>query len=190
MPPARMRCRFCCRRFRPNPRAGARQYACSDKSCQRQRKRANQDAWLAANPGYFEGRSAKLRAWREAHPGYSTQYRRTHPEAAERHAARERQRRERARARDFSATVAKQVEIPAQPTEQKDLAPALPRQVEIPPRVAEQVEMPAQSPVLIGLIEKLQGMAKPNHIDLSLEACYIRGISVLASLAARSACHG
>jgi len=58
-------CRLCRRWFRPDPRVGERQYACSTPECQLVRQLANEAARLEREPGYFRGRAAKQRAYRE-----------------------------------------------------------------------------------------------------------------------------
>ncbi len=44
-----------------DPRVGARQKACRRLSCQQERKRLSQRAWLSANPDYFKGRYPQLK---------------------------------------------------------------------------------------------------------------------------------
>jgi hypothetical protein len=191
------RCHFCRRPFRPDPRAASRQYACPDESCQRQRKQAKQQAWVIAHPGYFQGLYAKKRAWFAAHVGYLAEYRRQHPVVAAQHREEERKRRRRARQGVLPPSVDIQVEIPPQPTVQTEIASSplpSPRQSPADADVDIQAEMIAQSPILLGLIDKLQGVESvdiPSHIDLSAEACYKLGLRVRASwLASRSASHG
>lgn len=83
-PRRRKRCRFCKELFLPDPRPGARQYACAKPSCQKERKHRNQKTWLKRRPGYFKGRYPNTRKWLQAHPGYLQQYRRKHPQALQR----------------------------------------------------------------------------------------------------------
>ena len=45
----RTRCPFCQGLFRPDPRLGARQWACGAPACQRQRHAANCQAWRRRN---------------------------------------------------------------------------------------------------------------------------------------------
>jgi hypothetical protein len=53
----------CCRKwFRPDPRVGVRQRACSAAACQRRRRAQTQAAWRAANPDYFAARRIQARA--------------------------------------------------------------------------------------------------------------------------------
>ena len=53
MPGTRKRpCRICRRWFYPDPRAGERQRACSNRECQAVRRQKTQATWRAENPGY------------------------------------------------------------------------------------------------------------------------------------------
>jgi hypothetical protein len=53
MPEARKKpCRICRRWFRPDPRVGGRQRACSKPDCQTARRRKTQASWRNRNPGY------------------------------------------------------------------------------------------------------------------------------------------
>ena len=54
--PHKKPCRFCHHWFTPDPRVGERQYACSRRECQTQRKRAQEEAWRELNPDYFTAR--------------------------------------------------------------------------------------------------------------------------------------
>jgi hypothetical protein len=72
-------CRYCRRRFRPNPRIGEAQKVCSRKVCQRARKRAKLRHWLALHPDRAQSPPAKVHAWAEAYPDYWRQYRKGHP---------------------------------------------------------------------------------------------------------------
>jgi len=62
-------CQVCGEAFIPDRRVGDRQIVCKKLACQQERKRRSQERWLAKNPGYFKGRYAYTKAWREAHPG-------------------------------------------------------------------------------------------------------------------------
>ena len=55
-------CSFCRRWFRPDPRVGDRQRACSAATCQRRRRAQTQAAWRAVNPDYFAARRIQTRA--------------------------------------------------------------------------------------------------------------------------------
>src|SRR6266566_129626 len=55
-------CRICRRWFRPDPRVGARQRACSNPSCQKARHQQAQARWCARNPDYFIARRIDARS--------------------------------------------------------------------------------------------------------------------------------
>ncbi len=55
-------CSICRRWFRPDPRVGARQCACSQPECQAARRKKTQAAWCARNPGYDAGRRILARS--------------------------------------------------------------------------------------------------------------------------------
>jgi hypothetical protein len=54
-------CDICHGKFEPDYRVGDRQRVCSKLSCQQERKRRAQHAWLTKNPGYFKGRYPELK---------------------------------------------------------------------------------------------------------------------------------
>lgn len=54
-------CIICQESFVPHPRVGLRQKACRKLPCQLERKRRNQQAWLASEPDYFKGRYPQLK---------------------------------------------------------------------------------------------------------------------------------
>ena len=54
-------CIICQESFVPHPKVGLRQKACRKLSCQLERKRRNQKAWLASEPDYFKGRYPQLK---------------------------------------------------------------------------------------------------------------------------------
>ncbi len=80
----RRRCRFCGQLFNVDPRLKERHYACSERKCQRERKKANQQRWLLRNPDYFKGRYPTTKTWLDFHPSYQAHYRRAHPEKVHR----------------------------------------------------------------------------------------------------------
>ena len=53
-------CSICGKWFYPDPRLGKRQATCGAEKCRRERKRRQQAAWSARNPGYW--RELRLRA--------------------------------------------------------------------------------------------------------------------------------
>lgn len=71
------KCLNCDVYFTPDGRVGERQRYCSVSACQRASKVQSQRRWrsLPQNRDYFCGpvHLARVRAWREAHPGYSRQ---------------------------------------------------------------------------------------------------------------------
>ena len=69
------KCDICSNSFKPDPHVGNRQTVCFKTSCQQERKRRSQAAWLSRNPGYFKGRYPNTKTWLEAHPGYLRAYR-------------------------------------------------------------------------------------------------------------------
>jgi hypothetical protein len=69
MPEARKRpCSICRRWFRPHPRVGARQHACSKPECQSARRRRTQADWRAHNPEYAAGYRIQQRAAQKQPP--------------------------------------------------------------------------------------------------------------------------
>lgn len=166
MSATRKLCRFCQQSFRPDPRVGARQYACPAAACQALRRRGCQDRWTEAHPDYFRGQYQKKRAWHDAHPGYLAEYRRTHAEAAERHRDQERRRRQAQK-----AAVDVQDESRIQALLVQEVAGAA-------PRVDIQDEMPVQRSILLGLIERLRATGRVDiqgPIDQALLDCYKAG---------------
>lgn len=71
----RRKCRHCHELFTPDPRNLRHQQHCSDIRCRQASKKAAQHRWLSSSKGegYFEGpeNAARVRLWREDHPGYS-----------------------------------------------------------------------------------------------------------------------
>lgn len=159
-------CRFCGESFRPHPRVGARQIACSSSSCQAARKRDSQARWLAAHPDYFHGQYPKKRAWHKAHPGYLAAYRRDHPAAAERH-------REQERARRRRKALDRAVDIQDELTIQTILFPQVTAGA---PGVDIQDEIPVHRSILVGLIERWRAgegrVDIQDRIDSAVLECY------------------
>jgi len=69
------RCVYCGRYYRPDPRTSKIQKSCPDATCRAKRKKDSQKRWVEANPGYFEGRYVKVKAWRQKHPDYQRLWR-------------------------------------------------------------------------------------------------------------------
>lgn len=158
------RCRFCRAIFHPDPRTATRQFACSNPTCRHARKRASQQAWLDAHPGYFTGQYRKKEAWRAAHPAYSTTYRQAHPEAAARHRTQEKTRRK--WLRDHRVDI--QDEMSRQVLAEKGLHPE-------GAAVDMQDEIRTQTLILIGLVAQLRRVDQQDEIDFALCTCYMFG---------------
>ena len=167
-------CRFCRRWFRPYVRQGARQYACSEPACQARRQAENRRAWLEREPGYFRGRAAKHRVYREEHPDAKRSWRARHPEA------RDRERLARARRRQQAPT--------RRAVEQEALALELAQCQGVAPahaRAVEQEALKAQLHVLVGLASTLPPAVAQEPIAGALSAWNDRGRRLLAGAAAR-----
>lgn len=71
----RCKCANCHQPFRADPRNAWHQRFCQADACRAASKAASQQRWLAKpeNCDYFRGPDnvARVRAWREAHPGYA-----------------------------------------------------------------------------------------------------------------------
>jgi hypothetical protein len=71
----RCKCANCHQPFRADPRNAWHQRYCQADACRAASKAASQQRWLAKpeNRDYFRGADnvARVRAWREAHPGYA-----------------------------------------------------------------------------------------------------------------------
>jgi len=72
----RCKCANCHRRFRADPRNAWHQRYCKEPACRAASKAASQLRWLdkPENRDYFRGPEhvARVRAWRDEHPGYAT----------------------------------------------------------------------------------------------------------------------
>jgi len=73
-PKNQCKCLNCNDLFVPNYRSRERQRFCSKADCQKARKRASQQAWLAKpeNQNYFRDadHATRVRQWQKEHPGY------------------------------------------------------------------------------------------------------------------------
>ena len=76
-------CAHCGCLFAPDPRVKNQRY-CSDKDCQRARKRKWQKEKLATDVDYKGNQRACQIDWHRRHPGYYGEYRRDHPDYRER----------------------------------------------------------------------------------------------------------
>jgi hypothetical protein len=72
--PRTRKCKQCKTLFVPDPRCIKRQRYCSNPDCRKASKAASHQRWLhkPANREYFTGSMhvERVRAWRQAHPGY------------------------------------------------------------------------------------------------------------------------
>ncbi len=72
--PKRRKCLCCKTLFRPDPRTAHHQKYCSKRDCRAASKRASRRRWTdkPENRDHFRGpvHVERVRAWREAHPGY------------------------------------------------------------------------------------------------------------------------
>ncbi len=163
----RKRCRFCRCLFYVDPRVKDKQYACRDVDCQKQRKRSNQANWVSRHPGYFKGRYRNTRRWLDDHPGYLSEYRRQHPEAAEKHAEAERNRRRTRAQLAVDIQDAKTLQAIEAERVTSDL-----------PRVNIQDPKSPELLIVTGLKSKLLGGDIQDSTDLSLRACYNLGRTI------------
>lgn len=76
-------CVHCGHFFEPNPRVKNQHY-CTDKDCQRARKRKWQREKLLSDPDYRANQESCQRQWHQRHPGYYKQYRQRRPQLKER----------------------------------------------------------------------------------------------------------
>ncbi len=106
------RCRFCRELFCPDPRLKGKQYTCSARECQLERKRAKQRRWAARNRGYFKRRYPNTKEWLRSRPGYAARYRRDHPDQVARDNAVRKKRHERAKTTRADIQVAKSLQAP------------------------------------------------------------------------------
>jgi len=77
------RCAGCAETFHPRTQTPKQTYGGS-AACQRVRRRRWQQTRRQTDPDYRENQSRAQTAWAEQHPDYWREYRRSHPEYAER----------------------------------------------------------------------------------------------------------
>ena len=77
------RCRYCQQIFQPSNYC-PRQSVCSKPECQQRRKTEYHRRKVQTDPVYAEVVRDSQKKWREAHPEYSKQYRKTHPDTTAR----------------------------------------------------------------------------------------------------------
>jgi hypothetical protein len=73
------RCRACGRFFRPCPKVRDQQY-CSERACQKVRKRRWQKSKLSEDAEYRANQQDARKRWRDSHPDYWRDYRKSHPD--------------------------------------------------------------------------------------------------------------
>jgi|GEM_PF-789708 len=94
-------CRFCYKEFEPS-RFHPEQRACSEKSCQQQRRSQNRKQRLRDDTEYRDICRDSARKWRTRHPGYWKQYRAANSQSVERNRTQQRQRDLRQRLADLA----------------------------------------------------------------------------------------
>lgn len=97
-----IRCAHCGKQFTANPRVKNQRY-CSEKECQRARKRKWQQERLLSDPDYKANQRDCWRNWHKLHPGYYKTYRDRHPQNRERNRLLQRYRNSRMRSRGMIA---------------------------------------------------------------------------------------
>jgi hypothetical protein len=90
------RCCYCQQLFQPS-RFHPQQAVCSQVSCQKQRQRDYHRAKIDSDSVYRQVCLESPRKWRQAHPGYWRDYRRSHPEVVKRNRERQQLRDQRRR---------------------------------------------------------------------------------------------
>ena len=74
------KCPYCRKCFSPHVKVGDRQKTCGGDKCQKALKADNNKKWRQKNPTYFKDDYLRIKAWLEEHPGYLSDYRKSHPE--------------------------------------------------------------------------------------------------------------
>jgi len=93
-------CAYCGRSFLPSPRQKDRQEYCSQKECQRARKRRWTRQKLARDEAYRENQAEAARCWRRRNPGYWREYRNRNPDYTAKNRESQKSRNQRRRAAD------------------------------------------------------------------------------------------
>lgn len=145
-------CRYCRRWFRPSPRVGERQYACSAAACQARRQRENEEGWHAAHPGFMRRRREQ-----RASGGVASATLAAGPPG-------------RRGLRNATPLAQQLVALEVIPAEA--LRPGM-------PAALRNKLVPPQSVVLIGLVAGLLARDANKEIDLAPRACYQRGRRLL-----------
>ena len=76
-------CEFCHKEFLPNPRTTRIQRSCSSPGCKKKRAASAIKDWRKRNPEYEKSRRPKINAWARSYPAYWREYRKKHPDYAE-----------------------------------------------------------------------------------------------------------
>lgn len=87
----RIRCAHCACLIHPDPRVKNQRY-CGAKDCQRARKGLWQKDKLARDPDYKQNQQDSQKRWNDRNPEYWKNYRRLHPEYADRNRRQQRDR--------------------------------------------------------------------------------------------------
>jgi hypothetical protein len=87
----KMRCAHCKRIIPANPHI-TNQTHCSREACRKDKKRLWQRQKLATDSDYKENQRDCWKAWIERNPGYWKEYRKSHPQSADRNRLRQRER--------------------------------------------------------------------------------------------------
>ena len=78
-----IQCIYCGDFFDPSPRH-KNQPACKKTQCQKEKKASWQRHKMRIDPVYAAGQKISQKQWAKAHPGYWKEYRRNHPQSAQR----------------------------------------------------------------------------------------------------------
>ncbi len=87
----RRKCKHCQQFFCPRPQNPDQQY-CSERDCQRARKRIWQKNKLLSDSDYHANQSSAQSSWQEKNPNYWSKYRENHPDYVERNREHQRER--------------------------------------------------------------------------------------------------
>jgi len=69
------KCKHCRKLFTPDRRVWNRQTTCRSATCQRQRKKGNNQVFKEKNPDYWKDRYDYIRQWRQENPDYQRKWR-------------------------------------------------------------------------------------------------------------------
>jgi len=150
-------CRYCGRKFQPDPRAIESQQCCGREKCRRERQRRKWHDWNKRNPNYRKAPDVrnKTHAWAKCYPDYWRQYRATNAKYRERERLRMAAKRRKAR------RVAKQ-------TRRREVAVEKLRKLESPgPKtVAKQTGIARRVNGVVQFLLWKEGVAKQTSIVL------------------------